>query len=220
MTNKLEIKMIKAFGSSISEQILPDDLVKDFLADLKMIRALPDKERENHLLAPQFKHEVEAEYLITPKVLEKYNPFFNACVHGYCQLIYPNLKKLEKVYVDSAWYSVQKINQINSLHHHSSYPAMQSKQFPQISCVGYLQIPKMSPPSPSSNHHNISGNIEFFEGSLNYFSSSSFKKIPWTKLLMIFPSHLAHWVYPFYSKDKNAERISFSANIGVEYEYI
>jgi len=36
MKDKINIKMFKPFGSTISEQNLPDNLVKDFLADLKI----------------------------------------------------------------------------------------------------------------------------------------------------------------------------------------
>ena len=38
--------MFKPFGSMISEQPLPDGLVKDFLDDLKMIRNLPDEKEK------------------------------------------------------------------------------------------------------------------------------------------------------------------------------
>jgi len=213
MTDQTQ-KMLRPFGSTISEQFLPEDLVKDFLMDLKTIRALPTKERENRLLAPQFTHAVEAEYKITPKVLEKYKSFLAMCISQYCQYSYPNVI-FQNLDVHAPRYTVQKINQINSLHNHIA--PVNSKRPPQISCVGYLQIPDMLSTSSIPTHHNISGNIEFFEGSQNHFKSCCYKKIPSPGIFLVFPSHLAHWVYPFTSKDKDAERISFSMNAVVEY---
>ena len=66
MKDKINIKMFKPFGSMISEQQLPDDLVKDFLDDLKMIRNLPDEKRKDYLFGHKLAGSVESEYLITP----------------------------------------------------------------------------------------------------------------------------------------------------------
>ena len=69
MKDEIKIKMFKPFGSTISEQNLPDNLVKDFLDDLKMIWALPDKERQGYMFGHKLVGSVENEYLITPEVL-------------------------------------------------------------------------------------------------------------------------------------------------------
>ena len=66
-------------------------------------------------------------------------------------------------------------------------------------------------------HHDISGSIEFFEGSENYFSFSTWRRDPQPKTYLIFPSHLAHFVSPINSDDPDAERISFSFNACVEF---
>ena len=81
MNDRIDIKMFKPFGSTISEQTLPDSLVKDFLDDLKMIRALPDKERQPYMFGYKLVGSVESEYLVTPKVLLKYkHSFFDVCI--------------------------------------------------------------------------------------------------------------------------------------------
>jgi hypothetical protein len=216
MNDKIDIKMFKPFGSTISEQTLPDNLVKDFLADLKMIRGLSPKERQRYSFAHKLVGSVDSEYMVTPEVLLKYkHSFFDVCITEYCQTLYPDFK-VKRIVINSCWYVVQKINQFNSIHQHTNHGAIEQKH-PQISCVGYLQIPKMIPLECAKSHHDISGSLEFFEGSENYFSFSSYQKNPVEKMYLIFPSHLAHFVAPMNSDDPDAERISFSFNAVVEF---
>jgi len=217
MNDRIDIKMFKPFGSTISEQTLPDSLVKDFLDDLKMIRALPDKERQPYMFGYKLVGSVESEYLVTPKVLLKYkHSFFDVCIAEYCQTLYPGFK-VKKIIINSCWTVVQKINQFNSIHQHTNHTAFE-QEHPQISCVGYLQIPKMIPLKHAKVHHDVSATIEFFEGSENYFTFSSFKKTPAKKMYLIFPSHLAHFVAPMNSNDPDAERISFSFNAVIKFK--
>jgi len=216
MKDKINIKMFKPFGSTISEQTLPDNLVKDFLADLKMIRGLSPEERQRYSFAHKLVGSVDSEYMVTPEVLLKYkHSFFDVCITEYCQTLYPDFK-VKRIVINSCWYVVQKINQFNSIHQHTNHTAFEQKH-PQISCVGYLQIPKMIPLECAKSHHDVSGSIEFFEGSENYFSFSSWRRDPTEKTYLIFPSHLAHFVAPMNSDDPDAERISFSFNACVEF---
>ena len=208
--------MFKPFGSTISEQNLPDNLVKDFLDNLKMIRGLSPEERQRYSFAHKLVGSVDSEYMVTPEVLLKYkHSFFDVCITEYCQTIYPDFK-VKRIVINSCWYVVQKINQFNSIHQHTNHGAIEQKH-PQISCVGYLQIPKMIPLECAKSHHDVSGSIEFFEGSENYFSFSSWRRDPTEKTYLIFPSHLAHFVAPMNSPDPDAERISFSFNACVEF---
>ena len=216
MKDKINIKMFKPFGSTISEQTLPDNLVKDFLADLKMIRGLSPEERQRYSFAHKLVGSVDSEYMVPPEVLLKYkHSFFDVCITEYCQTLYPDFK-VKRIVINSCWYVVQKINQFNSIHQHTNHTAFEQKH-PQISCVGYLQIPKMIPLECAKPHHDVSGSIEFFEGSENYFTFSSWRRDPTEKTYLIFPSHLAHFVAPFNSPDPDAERISFSFNACVEF---
>ena len=81
MKDKINIKMFKPFGSTISEQTLPDNLVKDFLADLKMIRGLSPEERQRYSFAHKLVGSVDSEYMVTPEVLLKYkHSFFDVCI--------------------------------------------------------------------------------------------------------------------------------------------
>jgi len=216
MKDKINITMFKPFGSTISEQNLPDNLVKDFLADLKMIRGLSPEERQRHSFAHKLVGSVDSEYMVTPEVLLKYkHSYFDICITKYCQTLYPEFN-VQRIVINSCWFVVQKINQFNSIHQHTNHTAFEQKH-PQISCVGYLQIPKMIPLECAKPHHDVSGSIEFFEGSENYFSFSSYQKNPVEKMYLIFPSHLAHFVAPMNSPDPDAERISFSFNAVVEF---
>jgi len=216
MKDKINIKMFKPFGSTISEQNLPDNLVKDFLDNLKMIRGLSPEERQRYSFAHKLVGSVDSEYMVPPEVLLKYkHSFFDVCITEYCQTLYPDFK-VKRIVINSCWYVVQKINQFNSIHQHTNHTAFEQKH-PQISCVGYLQIPKMIPLECAKPHHDVSGSIEFFEGSENYFTFSSWRRDPTEKTYLIFPSHLAHFVAPFNSPDPDAERISFSFNACVEF---
>ena len=216
MKDKINIKMFKPFGSTISEQTLPDNLVKDFLADLKMIRGLSPEESQRYSFAHKLVGSVDSEYMVTPEVLLKYkHSFFDVCITEYFQTLYPDFK-VKRIVINSCWYVVQKINQFNSIHQHTNHTAFEQTH-PQISCVGYLQIPKMIPLECAKSHHDVSGSIEFFEGSENYFSFSSWRRDPTEKTYLIFPSHLAHFVAPMNSDDPDAERISFSFNACVEF---
>ena len=46
--NKINIQVYKPFGSSISSQDLPFELMKDFREDLKMIQELPEEKKKNY----------------------------------------------------------------------------------------------------------------------------------------------------------------------------
>ena len=46
--SKINVKIFKPFGSSISLQDLPFELVKDFKEDLEKIRNLPEEEKQNY----------------------------------------------------------------------------------------------------------------------------------------------------------------------------
>ena len=216
MKDEIKIKMVKPFGSTISEQTLPDNLVKDFLDDLKTIRALPPEERQRYSFAHKLVGSVDSEYMVTPEVLLKYkHSFFDVCIAKYCETLYPDFK-VKRIVINSCWYVVQKINQFNSIHQHTNHCAIEQKH-PQISCVGYLKIPDMIPLECAKLHHDISGSIEFFEGSENYFSFSTLCIKPTEKTYLVFPSHLTHFVSPFNSLNPDAERISFSFNAVVEF---
>ena len=181
-----------------------------------MIRGLSPEERQRYSFAHKLVGSVDSEYMVTPEVLLKYkHSFFDVCITEYCQTLYPDFK-VKRIVINSCWYVVQKINQFNSIHQHTNHTAFEQKH-PQISCVGYLQIPKMIPLECAKPHHDVSGSIEFFEGSENYFTFSSWRRDPTEKTYLIFPSHLAHFVAPFNSPDPDAERISFSFNACVEF---
>ena len=54
------------------------------------------------------------------------------------------------------------------------------------------------------------GQLEFFEGSTSWLIPGTWKVIPKTGDMYIFPAELKHAVYPFKS---NVERITMSLNI-------
>ena len=67
--SKINIQIYKPFGSSISMQDLPFELMKDFREDLKMIQELPEEKKKNYWFGYKLAGGLgnEGEFLITPE---------------------------------------------------------------------------------------------------------------------------------------------------------
>jgi len=94
MTDKINFKLLKPFGSTLAKAELPLQLVSDFLKDLKEIREDKDKAR-THDFGNNLVGAVQEEYLITPELMLKwkqkfFNPLFSNTV-----CIITHIKKLK-----------------------------------------------------------------------------------------------------------------------------
>ena len=103
------------------------------------------------------------------------------------------------------WVNFMKQGEWNPSHSHTG----------DISCVGYLQVPKEiheeNEKSETSSKSNTptAGKIEFTYGDNIGYTVTGTMKSPVEKEIFFFPALLRHAVYPFISK---TERISFSVN--------
>lgn len=210
VSDKINFKLFKPFGSTIAKSVLPLNLMKEFQEDLKQIREDKDKAK-NHDWGNQLIGQVHGEYLITPEVMLKWKElFFDPIISGYTNGHYKD-SKIESIKITSAWYVVQKPGDYNPCHTHVTYT--NKEKGADLSCVGYLTIPDaMKPNKNAKEHDDTSGNLEFLEGSENMFFDANYKVLPEVRDWYLFPSNLRHTVYKFDSDNKDDERISFSFN--------
>lgn len=217
MSENINFKMLKPFGSTLAKATLPLDLIKDFKEDLKKIRANKEKQK-NHDWGQRLVGHVAEEYLISPEVMLKWKKdFFDPIIIAYTNAHYKE-DKVKSILINSAWYVVSKPNDFNPAHRHTEYT--KTKNY-HLSCVGYLQIPKsMIPTENAKKHNDFSGNTEFLEGSESMFTDVNYRVTAeqMERTWILFPNNLTHIVYPFNSKDKNEERITFSFNATINFE--
>ena len=214
--DKINIKIFKPFGSSVSQQNLPLELIKDFKNDLDMIMKLPEDKKKGY----RFGHRLagglgyEGEFLITTEVMLKWKQqYFDKVIHFYAQSHF-NDRKVERIDIASAWHNRMLKNQWNPIHTHTAY--VHTQESPSISTVGYIEIPKqMNLIEGEKAHHNFSGCLELREGSEGMFQKASHKLLPKVGQFLIFPANLQHLAYP-HAADK--PRISFSFNAIIKFK--
>tara|TARA_R100000742_G_C4224390_1_gene47355 strand:- start:7 stop:675 length:669 start_codon:yes stop_codon:yes gene_type:complete len=104
----------------------------------------------------------------------------------------------------SGWFVRQFENEYNPLHIHTGS---------RLSCVGYLKLPEGIEEEweeDYKDHHPSNGHIQFAAGTSAGYTCTNFIVKPQVGDFYVFPSHLFHCVYPFYTK---GERRSFSMNM-------
>ena len=215
MSDKINFKLLKPFGSTLAKAELPLKLITDFLKDLKEIRE--DKEKsKTHDFGHHLVGQVAHEFLITPELMLKWKKdFFNPIISTYAQHHYPN-KTVKNIKILSAWYVISVSGDYNPQHSHTNFGKEETHQ-PHLSCVGYLELPSQMKEEvkKDKDHHKTSGHIEFNEGSESIFNNALHLIKPEVRDWYLFPCNLRHSVYPFYG---DGERISFSFNARVEFE--
>lgn len=217
MSEKINFKLFKPFGSTLAKAELPLQLIKDFKDDLKVIREDKQKKKD-HNWGDRLVGHVAEEYLITPSVMLKWKrAFFDPIIVSYTNAHYRE-DKIKSILINSAWFVVSKPNDYNPAHRHTEYS--KTKNY-HLSCVGYLQIPESMIPTDNAKQHNdFSGNVEFLEGSEGMFTDVNYRIMPneMERTWILFPNNLTHVVYPFNSTNKDDERISFSFNATINFE--
>jgi len=215
--SKVNIQFYKPFGSSISLQDLPLELMSDFKKDLEMIRKLPEEKqkpyRTGHTLAGGLGE--NGEFYITPEVMFKWKKkYFDIVMKEYVRIHRPN-KDIDKIVINSAWHNYMLKNQWNPAHHHLEF--FSKKENPSLSCVGYISIPKdMKPLAGVKDHNNFTGAIEWFSGQEeNLFQFGSYKRVPEERQFFLWNSGLLHMAYPHNSDEP---RISFSFNAVIKFK--
>ena len=217
MTDKINFKIFKPFGSTLAKATLPLELIKDFKQDLKKIREDKQKQKD-HDWSKRLVGHVAEEYLISPEIMLKWKrKFFDPIMVSYTNAHFRE-ETVKSILINSAWYVISKPNDYNPIHRHTEYT--KNKNY-HLSSVGYLQIPQSMIPTDNAKEHNdFSGNTEFVEGSEGMFTDSNYRVMPkdMERTWILFPNNLSHQVYPFNSSNKNEERISFSFNATINFE--
>ena len=115
-----------------------------------------------------------------------------------------NYLRTRSMRLKSQWINIQAHDGFFPLHNHSG----------NISYVIYIKVPEYI-----SNYKNkLNNDIGYSEGCLHFvyghqtsISSPNTIVRPMEKMILMFPSELQHYVYPF--KDKDAQRVSVSGNL-------
>jgi len=112
---------------------------------------------------------------------------------------------LDNIHLTHSWIVSQYAGEYNPYHHHSG----------DFSAVIYLKIPpKMQEELDKEleDHYPTNGLIEFMYGENSDMRSDTIKFKPEVGTMLMFPSYLKHFVYPFYSEGERRS-MSFNAHI-------
>lgn len=102
------------------------------------------------------------------------------------------------------WVNMQAHDEFFPLHTHVGV----------VSFVIYINIPELMPQEIHDKHIGVpyaEGSIQFQYGHKTELYSPSLNINPTKKMILMFPSELQHYVYPF--RNRNEKRISISGNL-------
>ena len=166
--------------------------------------------------------QIKEESLIPPEALKEHNltDFFGNMVQEYvhqCNLQQAPLDQHQhietvknhiQVTVNSMWIVEQQPGEYNPIHTHTNC---------DVSTVMYLKAPNFLPSEKTERDDD--GTIYFLGSSSpkTKLNTNSLKVKPTPGAFFIFPSHLAHTVYPYKTNDNFARR-SVSFNASFEYK--
>ena len=110
--------------------------------------------------------------------------------------------------ITAAWFVRQFENEYNPMHVHSNCT---------LSCVGYLKLPEGIDEEwkeDYKDHYPANGLIEFMFGENQSLRSDNLKFKPVVGKMLVFPSWLRHFVYPFKSEGERRS-MSFNAHMKI-----
>jgi len=197
---ELQYDIYQPFGPSILKVNMPQGYVNllnaqadEILHDEKL-----SKERDwSHNLAGNVKKEVA----INHNKIKGLPEFLVAMSHEYIKRVLPEgLSDKAKVSF-SVWVVSQYAGDFNPIHIHDA----------NLSGVTFLKMPpKFEEEYKKEDHHPTAGCLEFLGSLPNHFARHSYIVKPVVGDFYLFPSWLAHQVYPFRSE---GERRSVSFNV-------
>ena len=127
--------------------------------------------------------------------------------HGWQKIAQNTEPTLDNIHLAHSWVVSQYASDFNPWHHHSG----------DFSAVVYLKIPPNMPAeleNDSKDHYPANGLIEFMFGENQGFRSDNLKFKPEVGKLLMFPSWLKHFVYPFRCEGER-RCMSFNAHMYV-----
>ena len=205
------VEIIRPFGPSILKATLPNDMINDLNQECL---DMSSKKKEKVDWSQHLAGRVEAEYLITKKLLAKYSGWFDGVVSRYLipdEKLYEENKGKFSVSIREGWYVRSFDGDFNPPHIHFGC---------HISTVGFLKLPSDIEEywkEEDKDHSPVGGYTDFRYGTIGLNCANNIKVKPKVGDLYVFPNWLDHQVYPFRSKykkpDIKGERRTFSLNI-------
>ena len=131
----------------------------------------------------------------------------NNTAYGWKKIAGDAVPTMDNIHMAHSWVVSQYAGEYNPWHHHSG----------DFSAVVYLKLPpKMNEEIEKDfkDHYPASGLIEFMFGENQGFRSDNLKFKPEVGKLLMFPSWLKHFVYPFKSEGERRS-MSFNAHMFV-----
>jgi hypothetical protein len=114
---------------------------------------------------------------------------------------------IDNIHLTHSWIVSQYAGEYNPYHHHTG----------DFSAVVYLKIPPNMEEELGvefTDHYPTNGLIEFMYGENCDMRSDTIKFKPEVGTMLVFPSYLKHFVYPFYSEGERRS-MSFNAHFKV-----
>jgi len=208
--------MVKAFGPTLLETRLPEDIFSKMLQMTDDLLEDPNRKSYGDSLVGQIREEPE----ITLDLLKQYGVY--DYIHGlfaeyilgcsYCDAD-PEYKQSVTAFqqsadyvnpvnvkIEAAWLVSQYQGEYNPIHNHSSST---------LSSVMYLKVPETMNEDPIPGKARLDGHIEWVDRSTDVMQNSTLRVKPEAGRFYIFPATLLHLVYPFKGSE---ERRSVSIN--------
>jgi len=211
------LKFHKPFSPMIMESSVPDkflDIVND-TADKVLNSETASIEWDwSHMLVGKVHKEVQIPIKNKEHREFLFTTMKNACVdylkesiknntsYGWKKIANNTKPTIDNIHLTHSWVVSQYAGEYNPWHHHTG----------DFSAVVYLKLPpKMSEEVEEDfkDHYPANGLIEFMFGESQEFRSDNLKFKPELGKLLVFPSWLRHFVYPFKCE---GERRSMSFN--------
>ena len=197
---EIQYDIYQPFGPSILKVNMPQEYVN--LLNVQADEILHDeklsKERDwSHNLAGNVKKEVA----INHNEIKGFPEFLVTMAHEYVKRVLPEGMSDKAKVSFSVWVVSQFAGDFNPIHIHDA----------NLSGVAFLKIPpKFEEEYKKEDHHPTAGCLEFLGSLPNHFARHSYVVKPVVGDFYLFPSWLAHQVYPFRSE---GERRSMAFNV-------
>ena len=201
---------------SVSESVV--EIINEYLDDILTSNRDADFDHSSRLVGAVRNEITFTEDGFLPSKTEKYHQvldhldrcvieFFSKSFRKHGQLIGERSKSFVKTVEWDLWIVRQFQNDYNPMHSHSKY---------DISGVLYTKVPaSVSEPKQFREKRSRDGTIDFMYGAPNFLCDARVSLRPRQGLLLLFPSHLIHTVYPFIGS--NDERRCMAFNTCLEF---
>ena len=215
-------KFHRPFSPTIMESVVPDKFVEivNEAADKVLSSDTASIEWDwSHMLVGKVHKEVQIPIGNKEHRELLFTTMKNACVdylkesikegnhHSWKKLAGELTPTMNNIHLTHSWVVSQYAGEYNPWHHHSG----------DFSAVIYLKLPPnmhKEIEEDFEDHYPANGLIEFMFGENQNFRSDNLKFKPEVGKLLVFPSWLRHFVYPFKS-DGERRSMSFNAHMFV-----